>query len=130
MSVNFRERLPRKEVSVGKISMRDRVDNADRAISVAELKIEQQQTMIDDLKTQNADLVRAISVFKTQLEEAVAIAVESVQKDMRVKHGVLKAKNKQLADLVVDQKAEKQMLITQVETLDARLASLEDAVGI
>lgn len=110
--------------------MRDRVDNADRAIGNAELKIEQQQTMIDDLKTQNADLVRAISVFKTQLEEAVAIAVESVQKDMRVKHGVLKAKNKQLADLVVDQKAEKQMLITQVETLDARLASLEDAVGI
>ena len=130
MSVNFRERLPRKEVSGGKISMRDRVDNADRAINLAELKIEQQQTMIDDLKTQNADLVRAISVFKTQLEEAVAIAVESVQKDMRVKHGVLKAKNKQLADLVVDQKAEKQMLITQVETLDARLASLEDAVGI
>ena len=76
MSVNFRERSPRKPASGGKISMRDRVDNADRAIGNAELKIEQQQTMIDDLKTQNADLVRAISVFKTQLEEAVAIAVE------------------------------------------------------
>ena len=83
---------PRKEGASGKVSMRDRVDNAERSLSDAELRIEQQATMIDDLKSQNADLVRAISVFKTQLEESVAVAVEAMQKDMRVKHGILKAK--------------------------------------
>jgi hypothetical protein len=82
------------------------------------------------LKQQNCELIHAIAIFKSKMEETLAIEVDRVSKDMKVKHGVLKAKNKQLSDLVIEQKAEKEMLIAMVETLDSKLASLEDSVGI
>ena len=111
-------------------SVRQRVEQTEVRTSQAELVIQQQTVLIEDLKNQNAELIHAIAIFKSKMEETLAIEVDRVSKDMKVKHGVLKAKNKQLSDLVIEQKAEKEMLIAMVETLDSKLASLEDSVGI
>ena len=111
-------------------SVRQRVEQTESRTSQAELVIQQQTVLIEDLKNQNAELIHAIAIFKSKMEETLAIEVDRVSKDMKVKHGVLKAKNKQLSDLVIEQKAEKEMLIAMVETLDSKLASLEDSVGI
>ena len=111
-------------------SVRQRVEQTESRTSQAELVIQQQTVLIEDLKIQNAELIHAIAIFKSKMEETLAIEVDRVSKDMKVKHGVLKAKNKQLSDLVIEQKAEKEMLIAMVETLDSKLASLEDSVGI
>ena len=111
-------------------SVRQRVEQTESRTSQAELVIQQQTVLIEDLKVQNCELIHAIAIFKSKMEETLAIEVDRVSKDMRVKHGVLKAKNKQLSDLVIEQKAEKEMLIAMVETLDSKLASLEDSVGI
>ena len=111
-------------------SVRQRVEQTESRTSQAELVIQQQTVLIEDLKQQNCELIHAIAIFKSKMEETLAIEVDRVSKDMKVKHGVLKAKNKQLSDLVIEQKAEKEMLIAMVETLDSKLASLEDSVGI
>ena len=111
-------------------SVRQRVEQTEARTSQAELVIQQQTVLIEDLKEQNSELIHAIAIFKSKMEETLAIEVDRVSKDMKVKHGVLKAKNKQLSDLVIEQKAEKEMLIAMVETLDSKLASLEDSVGI
>ena len=111
-------------------SVRQRVEQTEARTSQAELVIQQQTVLIEDLKQQNCELIHAIAIFKSKMEETLAIEVDRVSKDMKVKHGVLKAKNKQLSDLVIEQKAEKEMLIAMVETLDSKLASLEDSVGI
>tara|TARA_B100000780_G_scaffold271834_1_gene233168 strand:- start:1657 stop:2040 length:384 start_codon:yes stop_codon:yes gene_type:complete len=127
--MSFKQRSPRKAVKSGK-SVKERVEATERNLETQELKITQQQDLIDELQRQNTELVHAIQVFKSKLTETVAIEAERVTKDMKVKHGVLKAKNKQLTDLVIEQTAEKQMLISQIEVLDERLANLEDSVGI
>lgn len=136
MDVSFKERPSRMNATTingegkGGSSMRQRLEQTESRVADAELTIQKQSDIINDLKDQNAELIHAIKIFQSKMEETLATEVDRVSKDMKVKHGVLKAKNKQLADLVVEQKAEKEMLIAQIETLDSKLQNLEDSVGL
>ena len=125
--MSFKQRSLRQS-SGGKVggTVRERVEKTEQTVEAAELKIAQQGTMIDDLITKNAELVQAITIYKAKLTEMISVEAERVSKDMKIKHSVLKAKNKQLSDLVIEQKAEKQMLIEQIVQLDERLGSIED----
>ena len=133
MDRSFKERSEKTKTGTGSKkheSVRQRVEQTETRITDAESMVQKQAAIIESLKSTQSELIHTIAVFESRMKECLAIEVEKISKDMRIKHSVLKAKNKQLSDLVVEQKAEKSLLMTQVVELDTKLANLEDSVGI